>query len=659
MTTKKALRAAALAALLLPCCFAFAFAGSARGTSAFQFLQLGVGARPSALGETFTGVADDVNAVYWNPAGLAHLGRRELSLTHALWLEDITYSNLACALPVGGGTVAAAFNALNTGAIRKADNTGLRQADSYTMSDVIGMVSYARARGRLALGANLKYISSRIEEETAHSYAADLGALYSGFRPWGRKLNVGFAAQNIGTKAKYVAEEFPLPVTLRAGGSLALSKSLLLASDLTYTEKDINLHAGAEYTRAFGAFLVAARAGYKGDTVKELGALSGLTAGLGVNWNDCQIDYAWNSFTDLGITHRISLGIKFAAPAPEAEPPAPAPVAVPAPAPVIADIISAPADTDADGVTDPFDKCPGTSTGTVVDAIGCPLDTDADGVTDYFDKCPDTSTGMIVNAFGCPLDTDADGVTDSLDKCPGTSTGTVVDAVGCPLDTDTDGVANYLDKCPGTSPGTAIDATGCPLDADGDGVLNSLDTCPGTPTGVVVDAAGCQVGTKVELQAIDRLALVAAPGSVTPGVVDAVLGAAGDPACHWDQAEKLCLKLLIEFDYDKAKLRGAFARQLKEIAAFMSANPGARIELQGHTDDHGTNEYNIRLSNDRASSVMKHFIEVNGLAAGRLSFKGIGKAQPAVSNLTEEGRQINRRVIAVLTMGETTQQVKR
>ncbi len=601
MTPKKFL-AAALTALALSCGPAPVFAGSARGTSAFQFLQLGVGARPSAMGEVFTGVADDINTIYWNPAGLAGIKRGELSMTHALWFEDITYSNFVYGRTALGGSIGAGFNILNTGAIQKADSSGNRLTESYSAADMMGLVSYARPWGSLALGANLKYITSRIDSQSAHSFAADLGALYSGFRPWGRKLSVGLAVQNVGTKAKYAAEEYPLPLTVRAGGSLALFKNLLLASDLTYTEKDINLHAGAEYTRAFGAFILAARAGYKGDTAKELGALSGLTAGLGASWNDYQLDYAWNSFTDLGITHRISLGIKFAAPAAKAEPPAPAPIPVPvpipAPVPVIAEAVIAPADTDADGVTDPFDKCPGTSTGTVVDAAGCPLDTDADGVPDY------------------------------------------------------------LDACPGSAPGAAVNPAGCLVDADADGVVDSVDKCLGTPAGITVDADGCQVGTKVELQAIDRLALVAAPGSVTPGVVDAVLGAAGDPACHWDQAEKLCLKLLIEFDYDKAKLRGAFASQLKEIAAFMSANPGARIELQGHTDDHGTNEYNIKLSNDRANSVMKHFIEVNGLAAGRLSFKGIGKAQPAVSNLTEEGRQINRRVIAVLTMGETTQQVK-
>ena len=64
---------------------------------------------------------------------------------------------------------------------------------------------------------------------------------------------------------------------------------------------------------------MAVRAGYKNDTVKELGALSGLTAGMGIKRNDYQLDYAWNSFTDLGITHRLSLGMKFGGTAAEKE----------------------------------------------------------------------------------------------------------------------------------------------------------------------------------------------------------------------------------------------------------------------------------------------------------------------------------------------------
>lgn len=309
----KTTAAAALAALCLPLCAPAAYAGDAAGTSAFQFLQLGVGARPSAMGEAFAGVAGDVSSVYWNPAGLAALDRGELSVSHALWLEDITYSSLAGGLPVNGGTVGASFNVLNTGAIDKADNTGLRLGDSYNMAEVMALLSYARQFGALALGANLKFISSRIEEETAQSVAADLGAIYGGLSVRGRRLNLGLAVQNLGPKAEYVSETFSLPVTVRAGAALEAYKGLLLVSDLVYREETVDIHAGAEYSRAFGAVVVAARAGYKDDTVKELGSLSGLTAGLGVGWTDFRLDYAWNSFTDLGATHRLSLGIKFGA----------------------------------------------------------------------------------------------------------------------------------------------------------------------------------------------------------------------------------------------------------------------------------------------------------------------------------------------------------
>ena len=79
-----------------------------------------------------------------------------------------------------------------------------------------------------------------------------------------------------------MAESYPIAAIVRAGGSLQLFKNLLIASDLNYTEKQLYLHGGAEYSRPFGPVTLALRAGYKNDTVKELGALSGLTAGLGV-----------------------------------------------------------------------------------------------------------------------------------------------------------------------------------------------------------------------------------------------------------------------------------------------------------------------------------------------------------------------------------------
>ncbi len=237
-------------------------------------------------------------------------------------------------------------------------------------------------------------------------------------------------------------------------------------------------------------------------------------------------------------------------------------------------------------------------------------------------------------------------------KCPGTSLGGAVLTGGCAPDTDADGVADSLDKCPHTATGTAVDSIGCPLDADADGVADSLDKCPGTPKAIAVDATGCPAGSAVEVQALDRLLLVAAPGSVTPAVVAAVRGAAGDPACPWEQADKLCMKLAMEFDYDKAELKGDFAAQLTEISVFMKANPTARIELQGYTDDKGDEDYNLKLSEARANAVIKHLVETDGADAARLSAKGMGKAQPVATNTADDGRQANRRVIAILSMGK-------
>ena len=120
-------------------------------------------------------------------------------------------------------------------------------------------------------------------------------------------------------------------------------------------------------------------------------------------------------------------------------------------------------DSDGDGVSDQFDRCPDTPQGATVDAQGCPKDPDGDGVFDGLDRCPDTPRGATVDAQGCPKDTDGDGSIDGLDRCPDTPQGATVDADGCPKDTDRDGVHDGLDRCPDTHLGDKVDASGCPL----------------------------------------------------------------------------------------------------------------------------------------------------------------------------------------------------
>lgn len=89
------------------------------------------------------------------------------------------------------------------------------------------------------------------------------------------------------------------------------------------------------------------------------------------------------------------------------------------------------ADSDGDGVSDTFDRCPRTAAGRNVGTNGCEPDSDGDGVVDHDDRCPSTSQGTPVDDEGCALDTDSDGVTDGTDQCPATERGAVVDETGC------------------------------------------------------------------------------------------------------------------------------------------------------------------------------------------------------------------------------------
>jgi OOP family OmpA-OmpF porin len=299
-------------------------------------------------------------------------------------------------------------------------------------------------------------------------------------------------------------------------------------------------------------------------------------------------------------------------------------------------------DSDHDGVTDDFDKCPNTPTGVKVDLNGCPLDTDKDGVLDYLDKCPGTPIGVKVDLDGCPLDTDKDGVLDYLDKCPGTPIGVKVDSDGCPLDTDKDGVLDYLDKCPGTLIGVKVDQDGCPLDTDKDGVADYLDKCPGTPLGVKVDADGCPLDTDKDgvPDYLDKC-----PG--TPAGVKVDQNGCEPPVAK-ELLEKGRATINIEFDTNKADVKPKYQEELQKFADVMKAYPKLKVIIEGHTDNVGAKDYNQQLSAKRAESVKNYLIKTFGIEESRLTSKGYGISKPIADNKTKQGRQQNRRVEAVV-----------
>lgn len=286
----------------------FAASSNDAGTSTAQFLKLGVGARASAMGEAFVGMADDSTAIYWNPAGLCRIEGGSLSLMHAVWFEGITYDWASCAHKIGNlGVFGIGIQALSYGSITGTDTTGLEMS-SFNPSDLAVSLSYGNSIKSLLVGVNVKYISSTITN-TATAYAADIGLMYPLMND---RLWLGAALQNEGTKMKFINEEDPLPINVKLGGAYALSSNWKVALDANApVDNDIYFGVGSEYKfKLSGSMSAAGRLGYNTIT-KDTGGLNGISAGAGFTYLSCSIDYAFVPYGDLGDTQRISVSFKF------------------------------------------------------------------------------------------------------------------------------------------------------------------------------------------------------------------------------------------------------------------------------------------------------------------------------------------------------------
>jgi outer membrane protein OmpA-like peptidoglycan-associated protein len=103
----------------------------------------------------------------------------------------------------------------------------------------------------------------------------------------------------------------------------------------------------------------------------------------------------------------------------------------------------------------------------------------------------------------------------------------------------------------------------------------------------------------------------------------------------------------ILFDFDKATLRRDVEFNLVKIATILNQFAEMKVLVEGHTDNIGTEEYNLGLSKRRAQAVSE-FLVSQGVVATRLSFEGYGESRPVADNATDAGRQKNRRVDLVI-----------
>ncbi len=174
----------------------------------------------------------------------------------------------------------------------------------------------------------------------------------------------------------------------------------------------------------------------------------------------------------------------------------------------------------------------------------------------------------------------------------------------CITDSDGDSVADRNDQCPGTVAGTPVDSSGCSVksiaDSDGDGVLDEIDACPETVTGMKIDATGCLVEQTIVMRGI-------------------------------------------QFATGSAKLTGDSKIALDNVARTLYRQKNLEVEIVGHTDSQGNDNFNLVLSQERAESVRQYLIG-RAVEARRLSALGFGESAPIADNGNESGRRLNRRV---------------
>jgi len=185
-----------------------------------------------------------------------------------------------------------------------------------------------------------------------------------------------------------------------------------------------------------------------------------------------------------------------------------------------------------------------------------------------------------------------------------------------------------------------------------------------TQKGAAVGTAGGAAVGAVIGKASGNTALGAIIGATVGGVTGAVIGRQMDKQAEEIQKEVPGAKvervgegIVVEFNskvlfgFDEAQVSSQAQGNLDDLVTILQKYPDTNIEIQGHTDDKGTDAYNMRLSERRASNVA-NYLKGKGIASSRVNIKGFGESAPKYSNDSESGRAENRRVDFLITANE-------
>jgi long-subunit fatty acid transport protein len=296
--------------------------GYARGgtNTVYNFLRNDASARAAALAGSFVTIANDPNAIFYNPAGLSTLESPMGSLGFFKHLLDINAGYVSFGqLFEGFGHVGAGIIYTNYGSFDQTDDLG-NTLGTFRASDIALTVGYATTvNDNLHLGGALKFINSSIASYSSSGLAADLGALYA--IP-DTRITVGASLRNLGSQlSSYATTKEDLPLDFTFGASV-IPRGLPLLLNFNFHKLNEDADTFSDRFRAFtigGEFTLSkalqVRIGYDNENRKDLkvgtsAELAGFSGGLGITIKEYTVDYSITSLGKIGSQHRVSVGAR-------------------------------------------------------------------------------------------------------------------------------------------------------------------------------------------------------------------------------------------------------------------------------------------------------------------------------------------------------------
>jgi hypothetical protein len=309
--------------------------GQRAGISAFQFLKIGVGARGVALGETFTAIANDVSALYWNPAGLTQFSDNQVMFAHTGYLVDLKHEFVGAAYHLTpNDAIGASVTSLYTDEMPVTTETQPFGTGRYfRYGDLAFGLTYGRKMtDQFSFGVTLRYAEETLDILKMRGVMVDIGTYYwTGIGSSRFAVVISNFGGDVAPSGEVVEmngnvvnsfQSFSPPTMFKIGFAFEPLEEehqrVTTSLELNHPNDNAeNLHLGVEYQWERWLHL---RAGLKRTIGERLigrdnSSSSDYTLGGGVTVpvtvTRLDIDYAYANFNLLGDVHRISLTVSF------------------------------------------------------------------------------------------------------------------------------------------------------------------------------------------------------------------------------------------------------------------------------------------------------------------------------------------------------------